>query len=224
MDDVGYLHDELHANVHDAIEAIEGELGVDPAGGQSTVVARLDRSELRAYLWPTAGFYYRGLSTPHATTATTVTANRLYYQPFYCPTTVTTAALAAHVGTGATGNVRVGLYAASHGAGGMTVGSLIVDAGTASTATLGIKDITVSQSMTANTWYYLACVLDAAISMRGPQPSGTDGAVQVIDSTEANVGHGLLYEAFTYGALPSSPGSLTRLGAGSPAYFVMVKL
>jgi hypothetical protein len=45
MDDTGVYHDEQHANVNDAVEAIEGELGTDPAGGASTVKARLDSAD-----------------------------------------------------------------------------------------------------------------------------------------------------------------------------------
>jgi hypothetical protein len=41
-DATGYEHDLQHANANDAIEAIQGELGTDPAGLYSTVKARLD--------------------------------------------------------------------------------------------------------------------------------------------------------------------------------------
>lgn len=38
-------HAAQHANVNDAIEAVEGTLGVDPQGGFATVVARLDDTD-----------------------------------------------------------------------------------------------------------------------------------------------------------------------------------
>lgn len=42
MDSVTVPHATQHANVNDAIEAIQGELGTDPAGASATVKARLD--------------------------------------------------------------------------------------------------------------------------------------------------------------------------------------
>jgi hypothetical protein len=38
-------HAAQHAAVNDAVEAIEGELGTDPAGGFPTVRARLDAAD-----------------------------------------------------------------------------------------------------------------------------------------------------------------------------------
>ena len=48
-------HSEQHINANDEIEAIEGELGVDPAGSSDTVVARLDTNDTAV-----------GLNTTHA--------------------------------------------------------------------------------------------------------------------------------------------------------------
>lgn len=42
LDSVTVPHADQHANANDAIEAIEAELGTDPAGTFSTVVARLN--------------------------------------------------------------------------------------------------------------------------------------------------------------------------------------
>jgi hypothetical protein len=42
MDDAGCEGDVVIDNLSDAIEAVQGELGVDPAGSAATVVARLD--------------------------------------------------------------------------------------------------------------------------------------------------------------------------------------
>lgn len=40
-------HDEQHANANDAMEAVQAELGLNPAGSQATVRARLDDLEAR---------------------------------------------------------------------------------------------------------------------------------------------------------------------------------
>lgn len=42
LDSVTVPHATQHANANDAIEAVQAELGVDPAGASATVVARLD--------------------------------------------------------------------------------------------------------------------------------------------------------------------------------------
>jgi len=46
----GLEHSAQHTNVNDAVEAIEGELGTDPAGAYATVKARLDAADYNASL------------------------------------------------------------------------------------------------------------------------------------------------------------------------------
>lgn len=62
MDDVGYYHDELHANTHDAIEAIQAELGLTPSGSYATVKERLDLGLLPSWAgeWSSSPTYDAG--------------------------------------------------------------------------------------------------------------------------------------------------------------------
>lgn len=85
----------------------------------------------------------------------TATANTTYYQPFFVPNSVTLdrlqfATTATFAGTAV---VRLGIYANNNG----VPGNLILDAGTVSaTAANTVYSITISQSVTAGTTYWLA--------------------------------------------------------------------
>lgn len=45
LDSISVPHAAQHTNVNDAVEAIQAELGLDPAGGYTTVRARLEATE-----------------------------------------------------------------------------------------------------------------------------------------------------------------------------------
>jgi hypothetical protein len=221
MNAPGFEHDVLHANAYDAIEAIEGELGTDPAGGAATVKARLDGIARRHLRWPTTGYYYRGQIGYDHTNGQTVTANRLYYTHFYCPTSVTIAALAVEVTTAATGDVRLGIYNASWGSTGLVPTTRVVDAGTASTAsTTGFKEVASSQALLGDTWYFLAGVFSGTPSVR----VGSSWGPMAVDSSNTALTGGVVYETFTYGALPASAGTLTVVTTSTMTGFAAVKL
>lgn len=48
LGDATYQHDDHHRDLATAVEAIEAELGLDPAGASATVVARLDAADTTA--------------------------------------------------------------------------------------------------------------------------------------------------------------------------------
>lgn len=59
LDDAGYLHDVVHTDVANAVEAVQATLGVNPQGGSATVVARLGLlAPLRATLNAQTGTTY----------------------------------------------------------------------------------------------------------------------------------------------------------------------
>lgn len=112
--------------------------------------------------WPPPGFatgtYY---SNPWATGSgtKTLTAGALEIVPFPVPYACTIDQLAAEVLTsGGGGLVRMGIYNsnASH-----LPGSLLLDAGTVTSAATGIRGITISQALTPGI-YWLAALVDAA--------------------------------------------------------------
>lgn len=90
----------------------------------------------------------------------TVAANTLYLIPYRQEITGSMAALSIAIGTAVAGNVRLGLYSDSAG----VPGSLIATAGTASTASTGIKDVAYTSSIPAGN-YWLAAQFDAAPSV-----------------------------------------------------------
>lgn len=49
LDTVGVEHDVQHANINDAMEAVQGELGTAPSGAYATVKARLDAVQSRVF-------------------------------------------------------------------------------------------------------------------------------------------------------------------------------
>lgn len=58
----GRTHSQSHTDLGDAVEAIEGELGVNPSGASATVVARLDALDAA---WPAADAAHVAAGDPH---------------------------------------------------------------------------------------------------------------------------------------------------------------
>lgn len=72
-------HAAQHANANDAIEAIQAELGVDPAGPNTTVVERMDN--MRSGNWPADALAYEAMNYDPllCTTQTALGANGTVY-------------------------------------------------------------------------------------------------------------------------------------------------
>lgn len=168
-----------------------------------------------------SGNYHQGLgwSGGGGATTLTVTANRLYAKVFVCLSSETFTKIGIEVTTGAGTNARLGIYSSSNG----RPGSLLLDAGTVSTATTGEKEVTISQALPAGT-YFLGAVFDntpivRAVASTGPVMSALIGATDP-DNTTALAG---FYVAHAFGALPSTFGSVTNVtggGGGVPAIWV----
>lgn len=212
-DSTGRTHAERHNDVESAVEAIQGELGTDPAGAQATVKARLVSAEvaLAGTLWPSTGIYYVGGFLPMGSSGSTlsIAANTQYYFPFWCPTSVSIAALCFwNSGTGA-GNARVGIYSSTSGSSGEVPASLVVDAGTASVSSSSFKEVATTQALTGQTWYWLALVSDVTVAYNSVNvpTAGMDNSL----SYYAELG----YHAQTYGALPSSASTVARMTVAS---------
>ncbi|WP_349321659.1 hypothetical protein [Asticcacaulis sp. MM231] len=141
-----------------------------------------------------------------------VTANRLYVVPVAVPYDLTVA-LNVRVTTGASGTVRLGIYADNQG----QPGALVVDAGTLTTTTAGVLALAISQPLGAGI-YWLAAVFNAApsVNMAVSAAMGHDSA----SATSATVtGY---YRAFTYAALPADESAqvYTALSGTAPALLV----
>jgi hypothetical protein len=106
---------------------------------------------------PITGYYYsmNGIDEMNGSTFSPV-AGTIYAQPFQIATTATATRLAVSVQIGTASRViRLGIY--SNNSTQDRPGSLLLDAGTVSVATAGYKTITISQSLTAGT-YWLVCL------------------------------------------------------------------
>jgi len=87
-------HATQHENANDEIEAIETELGVDPAGSHATVVARLNRDDA----WSNIIYYT-------AVTTSTVATTAFWRAPYAC--TISGYAQATAISTATTQSVTV---------------------------------------------------------------------------------------------------------------------
>ena len=152
----------------------------------------------------------------------TVASNTLYLIPYRQEITGSMAALSIAIGTGAAGNVRLGLYADSAG----TPGALIATAGTISTSTTGVKDVAYTANIPAGN-YWLAAQFDAAPSLHiydgasnPPLHDAVLGMTSVVFagfSSDTHIGYSA---SATYASgLPSTPASPTLIYA-APAIAV----
>jgi hypothetical protein len=161
-------HHNQHANVNDAVEAIEGELGPDPSGSFATVKARLD-AQRRTPVTAASGTIYAipGVTASAHSTTARIAANDCYH-PIHAEDYLTFDRVAVEVTTagtaGATG--RVGLYAA--GTDWQPTGTLIEDFGSFLIDSTGIKTMTPSGGSRTipGGRYLLALNISAAATFR----------------------------------------------------------
>jgi hypothetical protein len=128
-------------------------------GGSSTIVPPRVKT----------GYYYSNLGADNSGNfSVNSPATVLFMQPFYLGSAATAVRLAVQVqGTAAGGVMRLGIY--NNAATTDYPDTLLLDAGTVSTATIGAKQITISQSLTAGLYWL------AYLSTTGsPQISGVD--------------------------------------------------
>lgn len=157
--------------------------------------------------------------------STTITANRAYFQPFYCMKTTTFTGICIYITTAVSANIRLGIYTLNNG----RPDTLVLDAGTVSTATTGKKEITISQSLTGGTWYALGYVSDGTPNVGSVTSTTARMNLPLIyaaigDSVGGYTGNTLgLWGAFTYGTFPSTwVASLNSNTLGIPAVWMEV--
>jgi hypothetical protein len=223
-DDAGVFHDEQHANANDAIEAIEAELGTDPAGAQATVKERLVYGQQHLGLegvavWKSTDYVVNGVNGATVTTITRA-ADGIYYYPWWCPFDVTIDRIAVEVTTNQTGGLaRLGLYAAgSDGA----PSTLVVDAGEIDTSATGVKELTISQALTGGTLYWLVIANKTAnVAYRAIASAGARSLGNLPNSTTNSVPTNV-YESKTYAALAGTAtawASMTGVNSQAPVMF-----
>jgi hypothetical protein len=204
-------HDVQHANINDAVEAVQAELGTDPAGAQATVKARLEAAQWWAnssgLYWPSGGYTLAGPVSAATATSTSVALDSLQFQSWWCPADVTLDRVAVEVTTLQAGaNARLGIYSAtSTGA----PDALVVDLGEVDCSSTGVKELTVSQAVTGGVMYWLAVLNEInnvgyrAVPVNSTRPLA-------VGSTAGTVPIGRLYVDRTY-----TSGFLSTVGTPS---------
>ena len=124
--------------------------------------------------------------------------------------------IGVYVQSGGTATLRLGLYAASTSTG--LPGTLVFDAGTISTASTGLIEATISQTLSAG-WYWAAVVNDAHTSTFDLMGFGDSSAPTMFGSaSQVSAGFrqrvALASGSWTTGGLTSSPPTLTWASAG----------
>ena len=88
------------------------------------------------------------------------TANTINYVPFFCRQKTTFTRIGIQVTSALGTNARLGIYNAANG----IPTSLLLDCGTVSTASIGEKEATISQTLNVG-FYFLAVVADANVTV-----------------------------------------------------------
>jgi len=146
--------------------------------------------------------YYYGWPYASTSSSAAVVADRLYARPFLVGKTTTFDRIGVEVTTGAAStNVRLGIYNFVNG----LPTSLVLDAGTIDSASTGVKEITISQSLTAGV-YAFAYVSNGTPTLRNCVAPGHNDSEYFFGAPDTSSGDTkrLVYYAFTYAALPAS--------------------
>jgi len=106
----------------------------------------------------------------------TLAQHELYYIPIYCANALTVIRIGINVTTAqAATSARLGIYNATLDAEDhLTPDTLVLDAGTVSLASTGVKEITISQALTEGEFYFLAISADsstAVVTATGSTPA-----------------------------------------------------
>lgn len=167
--------------------------------------------------------YYGGeISQTGTTTTFVVAANLLYAVPFFVGKKVTWTRIGIDVTASAGTNARLGIYKAD-GTGG-TPSTLVVDAGTVSTASTGIKEATISQALEVG-MYWVTAVFDNTPTVRGRTTgvSAHDFLSAIMGGATPGTQDLLMHVAHAFGALPSPYGTLT-FNAGATMPLIMMRV
>ena len=170
-----------------------------PSPGAAIIGAQPDYLISGRYYDSRAGFP-ANVSAAYGTA--TVTANKLYGMPFYLRQQATLDQLSVEVVVSvltSTSRARLGLYTATGG----LPSTLIVDGGEITIDTLGVKTLSISETLAAG-YYFLSIASDdtpgvAAHNLVAVQTMGFTTGSDIINDT-------FVTRTFTYAALPATFG------------------
>lgn len=215
LDSASVLHDAQHANVNDAVEAIEAELGTAPKGVHATVKARLATAYAAGAMVPTGTTNWFG---PWSMTGTVVdtlgpfddasAARQLVL--FEIPRPISFDQVAFQVTTGAAVNCKVLLYALDDN--GLALGSKVFESAGASCAATGNVIITPGAPVALVAGKYAADLktdtASSAVRFRGYLQEFGSSVASSFNQLQTN---GLAVPRYTTGtyASPASTPSVT---------------
>ena len=212
-------HAAQHTNANDAIEAIEAELGLDPAGTYATVKARLDDIEDTVWTAAQLGFLDWNYDVQYIQAGTALGANgTVYVQKLWTPKPITVTNLHVQVITaGATltsGQNFAALYDGSKNLVGTTA-----DQSTAWTS-VGTKTMALSGgpfAISANSFYYVAYFANGttrpSFGRLGSNLGGMNGLLSSANSR---------FASSSTGRTTSMPATLGAFTATNLAYWCAV--
>jgi len=183
---------------------------IETSNGDQQVIPR-DRAAV------VTGRYYPQAGITALFANTVITRNVMWAVPFVCPTKTTWTKMGATVGTAVASSVlRFGIYKDVNG----VPSTLILDAGTVSSATIGEKEVTISQSLDAGIYWLV-------VAMQGGASDGnitwaSVNSWETMGMTSATAQDGTYFIAAA-GALPSSFGTGTYGGGGFAPHIWMRK-
>lgn len=211
LSDTGFEHDLVHSNVYDAIEAIEGELGTDPAGVWATVKERSQYADMAISgafpkWWNSGTYALLGMNSATGQSGA-LSSPSIFFTPWLAPATRTVDRVAIEVtALVASAHARIGLYSVN-----LTNGrpdSLITDFGEVDCSTNGVKELTVSQSVTGGQLYYWSLLNELGVGYS--LVAGSAAGYYFSSSNSSGVMQARLYADRTYASgFPSDASVLT---------------
>lgn len=152
-------------------------------------------------------------------TTLALSANRLYFLPIIISATQTFTRISINVTTLSAGNARLGIFNDTSGA----PSTLVLDAGTVSTTTTGLKEVTISQSVSAGV-YWLGFVCDATPTVSSFSYTNNNVIALLGVSGFGGQPYHHIYKSFTYGALPSDASGSQTADNGVSAPWIGLKV
>jgi hypothetical protein len=163
---------------------------------------------------PATGYYYSYVPyDSYNATAMGLVANRVYASPFVVASSVTATRIAINCEVATVGSLlRLGIY--SSAAGSDTPSARLLDAGTVATNTTGWKAITISQALTAGTYWLVA--LQVTGSTGGNFSAGPFPGFSVMTPTSTTASPGLYTTCgFYMNSQSSLPATFTATGVNT---------
>ena len=167
-------------------------------GQMADHIAQLDAHTKNLFEQVAVSQYLAPLPTENDSTSSTITANTIYSGLFPVLRNMTLDRILVEVVTAAADkSCRLGIYNANAG---LTPGTLVLDAGTVSVATTGIKAITLNQALKKG-YYFLSVVSDGTPTLMRPvagwSPLG-------MFSSSLSLFYDGYYASLAYGTLPAT--------------------